>query len=48
MGNAFSHGSNLKHIVADAVRDVAEQAAAKMSASPEMAKLASGSARPGQ
>jgi len=39
MGNAFTHGSNLKHIVEDSARDMAEQSAAKMSSSPELQKL---------
>jgi hypothetical protein len=38
MGNAFTHGSNVKHIVEDAVKDVGEQAVAKIEASPEIAK----------
>lgn len=38
-GNAFTYGSNKKHIVEDSVRDMAEQSAAKMSASPELQKL---------
>jgi hypothetical protein len=42
MGNAFTHGSNVKHIVEEAERDVAQQAVAKMTASPEMARLAAG------
>jgi hypothetical protein len=39
-GNMFTAGSNLKHIVTDSVKDVAEQAVTKIEASPEIAKLA--------
>jgi hypothetical protein len=39
IGNAFTYGSNLKHIVEDSVRDMAEQSAAKMSSSPQLLKL---------
>jgi hypothetical protein len=39
IGNAFTHGSNLKHIVEESVQDLAEQSAAKMSASPQLLKL---------
>ena len=39
MGNAFTHGSNVKHIVEDAVKDDGEQAVAKIEASPEIAKV---------
>jgi hypothetical protein len=39
IGNAFTHGSNLKHIVEDSVQDMAEQSAAKMSSSPQLLKL---------
>jgi hypothetical protein len=39
IGNAFTHGSNLKHIVEDSVQDVAEQSAAKMSSSPQLLAL---------
>jgi hypothetical protein len=39
MGNAFTYGSNKKHILEDSVRDMAEQSAAKMSSSPELQKL---------
>lgn len=42
MGNAFTHGSNLKHIVEDSVKDVAEQTVAKLEASPEIARLTAG------
>ena len=38
-GNAFTHGSNVKHIVKDAVQDAAEQSAAKMSSSPQLLKF---------
>lgn len=38
-GNAFTYGRNLKHIVEDSVKDMAEQSAAKMSSSPELLKL---------
>lgn len=38
-GNAFTYGSNKKHIVNDSVEDMAEQSAAKMSSSPELRKL---------
>jgi hypothetical protein len=39
IGNAFTHGSNLKHIVEDSVQDMAEQSAAKMSSSPQLLAL---------
>jgi hypothetical protein len=39
MGNAFTHGKNLKRIVQDSVRDAAEQSASKMSSAPELRKL---------
>lgn len=39
IGNLYTHGSNLKHIVKDSVQDMAEQSAAKMSSSPELLKL---------
>ena len=39
MGNSFTHNKNLKLIVEDSVRDVAEQSATKMSSSPELRKL---------
>jgi hypothetical protein len=39
MGNAFTHGKNLKKIVEDSVKDVAEQSATKMSSSQELHKL---------
>jgi hypothetical protein len=48
MGNAFTHGSNVKHIVEDAVKDLAEQAVAKIEASPEIAKVAAPPAKPAQ
>ncbi len=40
MGNAFTHGKNVKLIVEDSVKDAAEQSASKMSSSPELRKLA--------
>ena len=43
MGNVFTHNKNLKRIVADSVKDMAEQSASKMSSSPELTKLANGS-----
>ena len=39
IGNTFTHGKNLKHIVEDAVEDMAEQTAAKMSSAPQLRKL---------
>ena len=42
MGNAFTHGSNVKRIVEGSVKDAAEQAVAKLEASPEISKLAVG------
>ncbi len=39
MGNMFTYKKNLKLIVEDSVKDVAEQSAEKMSASPELHKL---------
>jgi hypothetical protein len=39
MGNAFSHNKNLKRIVEDSLKDVAETSASKMSSSPEIRKL---------
>jgi len=46
-GNLFTAGSNLKHIVQDSVKDVAEQAVTKIEASPEIARLAT-EAKPAQ
>jgi hypothetical protein len=40
MGNAFTHGKNVKLIVEDSVKDAAEQSAIKMSSSPELRRLA--------
>jgi hypothetical protein len=40
MGNAFTHGKNVKLIVEDSVKDAAQQSAIKMSSSPELRKLA--------
>ncbi len=39
LGNAFTRGSNLKHLVEDSVQNMAEQSAAKMSSSPELLKM---------
>lgn len=39
MGNAFTHGKNLKHIVEDSVQDMAQQSAAKISNAPELVKM---------
>jgi len=39
IGNTFTHGSNLKHIVQDSVQDMAQQSAAKMSSSPQLLAL---------
>jgi hypothetical protein len=39
MGNAFTYGSNLKHIVEDSVQDMAQQSAGKMSNAPELLKM---------
>ena len=39
MGNMFTHGHDVKLIVRDSVKDVAEQSAAKMEASAELRKL---------
>jgi len=39
IGNLYTHGSNLKHIVNDSVQDMAQQSAAKMSSAPELLKL---------
>ncbi|HZD31507.1 MAG TPA: hypothetical protein VE779_07580, partial [Candidatus Angelobacter sp.] len=41
VGNVYTYNSNRKHIVEDSVHDMAEQSAAKMSASPELVKLSS-------
>ncbi len=38
-GNAFTYKKNLKRIVADSVKDAAEQSASRMSSSPELRKL---------
>lgn len=38
-GNTFTYGRNLKHIVEDSAKDMAEQSAAKLSSAPEMLKL---------
>jgi hypothetical protein len=42
LGNAFTRNSNLKHVVENSVQDMAEQSAAKMSASPELLKMSAG------
>ncbi len=42
IGNGFTHNKNLKRIVADSVKEAAQQSAAKMSASPELRKLTNG------
>jgi len=39
IGNAFTHGKNLKHIVEDSAQDMAAQSAAKMSNAPELVKM---------
>ncbi len=39
IGNLFTHNKNLKLIVKDSVKDVAEQSASKMYSSPELRKL---------
>ena len=39
MGNMFTHGHDVKLIVRDSVKDVAEQSAAKMEAAAELRKL---------
>jgi hypothetical protein len=39
IGNAFTHASNLKHIVEDSVQDVADQSAARMSSSQQLLAL---------
>ncbi len=38
-GNLYTYRSNLKHIVEDSVKDMAEQSAAKISTAPSLAKL---------
>lgn len=38
-GNAFTYSSNLKHIVEDSVKEMAQQSALKLSSAPEMLKL---------
>lgn len=40
MGNMFTHGHDVKLIVRDSVKDVAEQSAAKMETAAELRKLA--------
>jgi len=40
MGNLFTHGKNVRLIAEDSAKDAAEQSASKMSASPELRKLA--------
>lgn len=47
MGNAFTYGSNTKHIVEDSVKDAADQAVAKLEASPEISRVVVG-AKPAQ
>jgi hypothetical protein len=42
MGNSFTYKKNLKLIVADSVKDMAEQSAVTISSSPELLKLANG------
>ncbi len=39
MGNLFTHGKNVRLVVNDSVKDMAEQTAVKMGASPELRKL---------
>ena len=39
MGKSFTHGKNLKLIVADSVKDMATQSASKMAASQELRKV---------
>ena len=39
IGNAFTYRGNLKHILEDSAKDLAEQSAAKMSAAPQLQKL---------
>jgi hypothetical protein len=39
MGNAFTHGKDMRLIVTDSVKDLAQQSASKMVASPELRKL---------
>lgn len=46
IGNAFTHGRNVKLIEKDAVKDVAVQSAAKMEAAAELRKLVSDKASP--
>lgn len=40
IGNTFTHGSNLKHIIEDAVRKVTEQSVEKMAGAPQLQRLA--------
>ena len=44
MGNMFTHGHDVKLIVRDSVKDVADQSAAKMEAAAELRKLLPGKA----
>jgi len=39
MGNAFTHGKDMELITKDSVKDLAQQSATKMGASPELHKL---------
>jgi len=47
IGNSFTYKKNLKLIVDDSAKNLAEQSANKMSSSPELRKLASGNSSPG-
>jgi hypothetical protein len=44
-GNAFTYGSNLKHIVEDSAKDMAQESAGKISAAPEMLQVSGASAK---
>jgi hypothetical protein len=39
IGNTFTHGSNMKHIVENAVQNLAEQSVSKMAASPQLQRF---------
>ncbi len=47
MGNMFTHGHDVKLVVRDSVKAVAEQSATKMKAAAELRKLASAETSPG-
>lgn len=45
IGNAFTYGNDLKHVVEDSVQDMANQTAAKVLAAPQLLKLSAASVK---